>query len=309
MRNRFLLLIVCFLATSFGMIFWLDDRIADKQRVLGEKVVDSEELMVNSEQDESSLISANEGVTQENSSHPWLAEADNKTIKQNDDNLDATKKIKGSLYQVIKIVDGDTIDVQIDDEIKRIRLIGINTPESVDPRKPVECFGKEATEKLTSLLSGEKVYLASDDTQSDKDIYGRLLRYVWDEDGFLINEEMIKQGYAYEYTYKTSYQYQNDFKLMQRYAQEMKLGLWADGACEVEAKIFSEATKDNSALPENEICIIKGNISFESGEKIYHTPDCNSYSKTKIDLEKGEKYFCSENEAVEAGWRKAQNCP
>ncbi|OGF26480.1 hypothetical protein A2242_03585 [Candidatus Falkowbacteria bacterium RIFOXYA2_FULL_47_9] len=134
-------------------------------------------------------------------------------------------------FIVTRVVDGDTIDVSIDGQVERVRLIGINTPETVDPRKPVECFGKEAGDKMKELLVGKKVSLAADETQSDKDIDGRLLRYVWREDGLFVNKEMVKQGYAYEYTHKTPYQYQSDFKLMQRYAQAVALGFWADGAC------------------------------------------------------------------------------
>jgi len=103
-------------------------------------------------------------------------------------------------YDVVKVVDGDTIDVSINGKTERIRLIGINTPETVDPRKPVECFGKEASDKAKTLLGGMKVYLESDITQGELDKYSRLLRYVFLENGTNFNLLMIKEGYAYEYT-------------------------------------------------------------------------------------------------------------
>lgn len=134
-------------------------------------------------------------------------------------------------YRVIKIVDGDTIDVDIDGKVERLRLIGINTPETVDPRRPVECFGKEASEKAKELLSGEEVELESDSTQGDRDKYGRLLRYVRTKEGFFYNLEIIKQGYAYEYTYDLPYKYQKEFKAAQNEARNANRGLWADGAC------------------------------------------------------------------------------
>ncbi len=103
---------------------------------------------------------------------------------------------KDNLYSVIKVVDGDTVDVSMGGVTERIRLIGINTPETVDPRKPVECFGVEASNKAKALLTGKKVSLESDSTQGELDKYNRLLRYVFLEDGATFNILMIKEGYA-----------------------------------------------------------------------------------------------------------------
>ncbi|MDO8728733.1 MAG: thermonuclease family protein [bacterium] len=72
-------------------------------------------------------------------------------------------------YEVMRVVDGDTIDININGQTERLRLIGINTPETVDPRKPVECFGKEASEKARSILSGKRIVLESDPTQGERD--------------------------------------------------------------------------------------------------------------------------------------------
>lgn len=134
-------------------------------------------------------------------------------------------------YSVVNVIDGDTFDVDIDGKIKRIRVIGINTPEVVDPRKKVECFGKEASEKAKELLFNKKVRLESDPTQGNVDKYGRLLRYVFLEDGTDFGLLMIKEGYAYEYTYNIPYKYQQQYKNAQKQAQENKRGLWAENAC------------------------------------------------------------------------------
>ena len=134
-------------------------------------------------------------------------------------------------YEVVKVVDGDTIDVNIDGRTERVRLLGINTPEAVDPRKPVECFGREASEKARELLSGEQVELEADPSQTDRDMYNRQLRYVRTESGLFYNLEIIKSGYAYEYTYELPYKYQAEFKAAQKESQNKKAGLWADGAC------------------------------------------------------------------------------
>ncbi len=134
-------------------------------------------------------------------------------------------------FKVMKVVDGDTIDVEMASGTERIRLIGINAPESVDPRKKVECFGKEASAHLHALLDGKQVRLVADPTQNDRDVYTRLLRYITREDGLMINDAMIRDGYAYEYTYKIPYQQQAAFQAAQKEAKEGGRGLWAAETC------------------------------------------------------------------------------
>lgn len=207
-------------------------------------------------------------------------------------------------YDVIKVVDGDTIDVSIGGKTERLRLIGINTPETVDPRKLVECFGVEASNKAKSVLTGKKVLLEGDVTQGERDKYDRLLRYVFLEDGTNFNLLMIKEGYAYEYTYDTPYKYQIEFKEAQKEAESNKLGLWSDDACQTQDSIQTPTTTNTSPISS---CTIKGNIN-SSKEKIYHMIGCASYEKTKIDISQGERMFCTEQEALDAGWRKALNC-
>jgi micrococcal nuclease len=211
--------------------------------------------------------------------------------------------VKSNLYPVIKVVDGDTIDVSINGTTERIRLIGINTPETVDPRKPVECFGREASAKAKELLANKKVYLEADPTQGERDKYNRLLRYVFLEDGNSFNLLMIKEGYAYEYTYDIPYKYQVEYKQAQKDAQNGKIGLWGD-ICQNETTTTVSSTSSNNGASS---CTIKGNIN-STKEKIYHVIGCGSYEKTTIDESKGEKWFCSEQEALDAGWRKALNC-
>lgn len=134
-------------------------------------------------------------------------------------------------HAVLKVVDGDTIQVDIDGENQVIRLIGVDTPESVDPRKPVQCFANEASKKAKEILLDKKVFLESDSSQDDKDKYGRLLRYVFLEDGTNFNKMMISLGFAHEYTYKVPYKYMDEFKESEKTARESKQGLWADDAC------------------------------------------------------------------------------
>lgn len=135
------------------------------------------------------------------------------------------------LYTVTRVVDGDTIKVDLNGKYETVRLIGIDTPETVEPRQSVQCFGEEATHKLSELLSKKKVILEGDHTQGDRDKYNRLLRYVFLDDRTLTNKTLIEQGYAYEYTYDTPYKYQKDFKDAQENAIRNKKGLWAENAC------------------------------------------------------------------------------
>ena len=137
--------------------------------------------------------------------------------------------------EVIRIVDGDTIEVKLPDgAIEKVRFIGIDTPETVDPRKPVECFGKEASAKMEGLVEDKTVRLERKENEN-RGNYGRLLRYVY-VDNLFVNAEMIKQGYAYAYI-----KYPFDSKLMEEFTQyekeakEKELGLWSPEACAVNA--------------------------------------------------------------------------
>ncbi len=142
------------------------------------------------------------------------------------------EQLKQQLYDVVKVIDGDTVVVKINGVNETLRLIGIDTPETVHPSKPVECFGIEASNKAKELLNNKSVKLENDSTQGERGKYGRLLRYVFLEDGTNFNKLMISEGYAYEYTYNVPYKYQTEFKQAEQEARENKKGLWADGVCD-----------------------------------------------------------------------------
>jgi micrococcal nuclease len=136
------------------------------------------------------------------------------------------------VWHVTKIVDGDTIEIEFEGVKETVRFIGIDTPETKDPRKPVQCFGKEAAAKTAELLKGRDVRIESDRTQSNRDMYNRLLRYVFRDDGLFINKELIEEGFAYEYTYKSNpYLFQEDFIEAQHLAQQQGKGLWGQFVC------------------------------------------------------------------------------
>ncbi|HRH26349.1 MAG TPA: thermonuclease family protein [Candidatus Paceibacterota bacterium] len=142
------------------------------------------------------------------------------------------------VYMVKKVIDGDTINVSkgIFGKTYTVRLLGINAPESVDPRKRVECFGKEASVFLKHrLIKGTFVYLASDTEKSDTDKYGRLLRYVFTKDSNstwrLINKEIVSLGYAFEESFGEPYQLRVYIEYVENDAKAFKRGLWGIEGC------------------------------------------------------------------------------
>lgn len=137
----------------------------------------------------------------------------------------------GVYYKVTKVTDGDTIHIDMNGADEKVRLIGINTPETVDPRTPVQCFGKEASTRMEELAGGKIVRLEYDDSQSLRDAYNRLLAYVYLEDGEMLNRKMVAEGYAYEYTYLTPYKYQKEFRQLQTLARTSGRGLWSPNTC------------------------------------------------------------------------------
>ena len=125
---------------------------------------------------------------------------------------------------VVEVVDGDTIKVRIKGEVQTVRYIGIDTPETKHPSRPVEWMGPEATEANKELVAGGSVLLVPD--VSDTDQYGRLLRYVYLLDGTFVNAELVKQGYAQASTYPPDVKHSELFAELQAEARENERGLW-----------------------------------------------------------------------------------
>lgn len=142
---------------------------------------------------------------------------------------------------VVRVVDGDTIEVEITGRIEGpgagaavpghdypVRLIGIDTPESVKPGSPVECFGKEASAAATALLEGQQVRLVKDVENTDR--YDRLLRYVYIGQE-MANARLVINGYAHAYTYPPNIRWSELFVQLQREAREGDRGLWSPDTC------------------------------------------------------------------------------
>jgi micrococcal nuclease len=191
---------------------------------------------------------------------------------------------------------------------ERVRVLGIDAPEL---HNPPECFGQEATDYATSLLTGASVQLLRDDSQDDRDRYGRLLRYVFLPDGTNVGADLVAHGYAFEYTYDGPYLYQDLLKQNETAARTQGAGLWSAATCNGRPPATEASAATNkvtsAAVPSDAPpgCVIKGNINTK-GDKIYHVPGDDSYDETVITTSKGERYFCSTEEAEAAGWRAAQ---
>ena len=134
-------------------------------------------------------------------------------------------------YSVARVVDGDTVVLEMNGTLTTVRLIGLDTPEVVDPHKPVQCFGPEASIEAKRLLDGQTVRFEADPTQDARDRYGRALGYIFLPDGANFDELMIAQGYGREYTFKKPYLYQNEFRAAEVEARHAGRGLWAPGVC------------------------------------------------------------------------------
>lgn len=146
------------------------------------------------------------------------------------------------LAKVTEVVDGDTIKVDLGNgNIKTVRYIGIDTPETVDPRKSVQCFGKEASAKNKELVGGSTVGLEKDVSETDK--YGRLLRYVYMGDLF-INQELVVQGYAHASSYPPDVKYQDKLNASQQQARAANKGLWR--ACNTPSPTPKPATTNSN---------------------------------------------------------------
>ena len=166
-------------------------------------------LLANTEEPAKSLLSNTEDAIKTDSAK--IAQTQNK-----------------KLYQILEVVDGDTVKIS---EIGTLRLIGIDTPETKDPRKVVQCFGKEASENAKKLLSGQKVWLEFDESKSKTDKYGRTLAYIFREDGYFYNLETVKNGFAHSYR-EYPHPKLDEFNLAEKQAREGKIGFWADNTCQ-----------------------------------------------------------------------------
>lgn len=197
---------------------------------------------------------------------------------------------------VKKVVDGDTIEVVIGGQIFKVRYIGVDTPETKDPRKPVQYFGEEAYQFNRKLVEGKTVTLVKDISNTDR--YGRLLRYIFVGDLF-VNAELVKQGYARVSTYPPDVKYAGDFLKLEREARLSNRGLWAKGE-----------EQDTRNMPKNQPGLqSQGNfIGNKNSKKLHSTAHskCRSYISAMNSSNKVA--FNSEDRGIKAGYKPCKAC-
>lgn len=144
-----------------------------------------------------------------------------------------TSSAPGVVAQVTRVVDGDTLKARIAGRTETVRVIGLDTPESVKPGTPIECFALRATSEAERLLPvGTAIRLESDPTQAKRDRYGRLLAHVWLADGTLYAEQMIRGGFGIHYIYAgVPSIYARRLASAEDEARAALRGLWSPSTC------------------------------------------------------------------------------
>lgn len=176
---------------------------------------------------ENNYSSRSEDIERGGSSEIEQGDSDSISDGQNESEIYIAEPAGTPHYVVFDVRDGDTIEVMYGDNFTQaIRLIGVDTPETVHPEKPVECYGPEASAYTKNALKGREVGLELDSSQGEYDAYDRILAYVY-IDGRNFNLDLIKNGYGYEYTFNEPYKYQKAFREAESYAISNALGLWS----------------------------------------------------------------------------------
>ncbi len=162
---------------------------------------------------------------------------------ESNDPSDATDKpVPPGYYRVTTFYDGDTIAVDMDGKEEKVRFIGVDTPETHDPRKNVQCYGQIAADFTKKLIGNNPVRLEADPQNTNRDRYNRLLRYAYLPNGALVNAEIIKQGYGFAYIY-FPFEQKDTFKLYEQEARQEKLGLW--GSCQITTNASGQSSAAN----------------------------------------------------------------
>jgi len=147
------------------------------------------------------------------------------------------------MYRVAKFDDGDTIVVDMNGSQETVRFIGVDTPETHKPNTPIQCYGPEAAIYTKRLIGSQSVRLQADPLDTNRDRYGRLLRYVYLPDGTLVEQKLISQGYGFAYTY-FPFEKAGQFSAYEQAAKASGKGLWS--ACQVQ--IEANGVKQTSPL-------------------------------------------------------------
>ena len=192
-----------------------------------------------------------------------------------------TYQTQQNLILVTEVLDGDTLTIAPD---QSIRLANIDAPEIE------RCQGKEAKDFLTNLIQDKRVKIIS----AGRDAYKRTVALIYLPNGQLVNEIMAQKGMGVYTSTNTK--------------EREKINQAVEDAREKKMGIFSPLCSQTENL-DNPKCNIKGNIGKHDRAKYYHLPQCAEYNRTVVELHLGEQWFCTENEAIKAGYAKSKNCP
>jgi micrococcal nuclease len=150
------------------------------------------------------------------------------------------------MYSVVSVEDGDTIVVDMAGKEERVRFIGVDTPEVKDPRKPVQCFGRAASNFTKQTIGDGPVRLEADPENTNRDRYSRLLRYVYLSDNTLVNAQLIEEGYGFAYV-GFPFTKKAEFKALENQARTQNRGLW--GGCKLTPNQYGGFTPEPDPNP------------------------------------------------------------
>ena len=185
------------------------------------------------------------------------------------------------VYQVLQVVDGDTVKIDYKGKSTTVRLIGVDTPETVHPNKPVEAYGKEASNFTKNLLLGESVYLRFDAERTDK--YGRMLAYLYRApDGLFVNLEIVRQGYGHAYTV-FPFKHMELFRHYGAKAREAGKGLYGTPQ-PIEDRVTSQTDVSSSVDSEATGEVAQSEVYVTRTGKKYHRASCSSLRRSKISI-------------------------
>lgn len=192
---------------------------------------------------------------------------------------------KKATFKVLEVIDGDTFRISDSNETRRVRLMGVDAPELG------KCLSDEAKYKLAELVSSKEVTLEDQFT----DPYGRIMANVFIADRY-INKEILASGLG-RMDYDENPR-REELKTAYAQARTKKLGLFSSFC------ISTVPPVSNTGIP----CSIKGNLDDNTRKKSYFLPGCNNYAQVTIDLSTDDQWFCTEGEAVKAGFAKSRTC-
>ncbi|MFZ0579041.1 MAG: thermonuclease family protein [Psychrobacillus psychrotolerans] len=202
--------------------------------------------------------------------------------------------------EVVEVIDGDTIKVKYNEDIEKVRYLLIDTPETNHHTLGKQPFGEEAKQRNKEILKSGNVTIEFD-VGNRLDDYGRMLAYVY-VDGESVQETLLEEGLArIAYIFPPNTRYLDKFEEASKVAKERSIGIWETDNYVTNRGFNNEVLTNNNAEEKstNEQCNIKGNINRQ-GKKIYHIHSGKYYEQTNP-----EEWFCTEQDAIQAGFKKS----